>query len=119
MPVNFRTIAADLALVCLSIAVVAPLAVAAPPAGRDTTAPTVSLTAPLAGKVVAGAITVAASATDNVGVVGVQFRLDGQNLGPEVTAAPFSITWDTVPTANGAHALTAVARDAAGNVTTS
>src|SRR5439155_7685948 len=42
----------------------------APP---DTTPPTVSITAPAAGSTVSGTVTVSASATDNVGVVGVQF----------------------------------------------
>src|SRR3989441_8215142 len=57
----------------------------------DTTPPTVSITAPAAGATVAGTVTVSSSATDNVGVVGVQFKLDGANLGAEVTAAPYSL----------------------------
>ena len=65
-------------------------------------------------------MTVSASASDNVGVAGVQFLLDGANLGAEDTTAPYSIAWDTTGTAtNGSHALSARARDAAGNVTTS
>src|SRR3989441_769044 len=85
----------------------------------DTTPPTVSMTSPAAGSTVAGTITVSASATDNVGVVGVQFKLDGANLGTEVTAAPYSTSWNTTLAANGSHTLTAVARDAAGNTATS
>src|SRR3989449_1738626 len=84
----------------------------------DTTPPTVSMTAPAAGSTVAGTVTVSATATDNVGVAGVQFKLDGANLAAEVTAAPYSISWNTTPAANGSHTLTAVARDAAGNSTT-
>ena len=49
----------------------------------DTTAPTVSLTAPANGATVSGTINVTATASDNVGVVGVQFLLDGNNLGAE------------------------------------
>src|SRR5882762_4916426 len=86
---------------------------------NDTTAPTVSITAPTAGSTVGGATTVSASASDNVGVVGVQFKLDGANLGAEDTTAPYSISWDTTGASNGSHTLTAVARDAAGNRTTS
>src|SRR5207245_8025314 len=86
---------------------------------NDTTPPTVSMTAPDAGATVAGTVTVSASATDNVGVVGVQFRLDGVNLGAELTAAPYILAWNTATAASGAHSLAAVARDAAGNVTTS
>ncbi len=84
----------------------------------DTTPPTVSVSAPAAGTVT-GTVAVSATAADNIGVVGVQFRLDGVNLGVEVTTAPYSIAWNSATAVNGAHSLTAVARDAAGNVTTS
>src|SRR5207245_763294 len=53
------------------------------------------------------------------GVAGVQFLLDGANLGAEVTAAPYSVRWDTNTAANGTHTLSARARDAAGNTATS
>src|SRR6185503_8314844 len=87
---------------------------------NDLTAPTVSVTAPAAGATVSGsAVTVTASATDNVGVAGVQFLLDGAALGAEVTAAPYTMAWNTLPVANGAHTISARARDAAGNTTTS
>ena len=79
------------------------------------------MTAPANGATVSGtAVTVSATATDNVGVVGVQFRLDGANLGAEDTSAPYSRHLEHAPQAtNGSHTLTAVARDAAGNSTTS
>jgi hypothetical protein len=64
-------------------------------------------------------VTVSASASDNVGVAGVQFKLDGTNLGPEVAAPPFSVAWNTRTSGDGIHSLVAVARDAAGNRTTS
>ena len=87
---------------------------------NETTPPTVSITAPAPGATVSGtAVTVSATASDNVGVVGVQFRLDGVNFGAEVTAAPYAVTWNTTTTANGVHVLSAVARDAAGNTGTS
>jgi glucose/arabinose dehydrogenase/chitodextrinase len=85
----------------------------------DNTAPTVSLTAPANGATVTGKINVTANASDNVGVVGVQFLLDGNNLGAEDTTAPYSVSWDTSTATNGAHVLTARARDAADNSTTS
>src|SRR5262249_46719943 len=86
----------------------------------DTQVPTVSISAPTAGSTVSGSsVTVSASASDNVGVVGVQFLLDGANLGSEDTTAPYSITWDTTTATNSTHNLSAVARDAAGNRTTS
>ncbi|WP_091756959.1 Ig-like domain-containing protein [Pedococcus cremeus] len=88
-------------------------------AACDTQAPSVSLTSPAAGATVSGTISVAASATDNVGVAGVQFRLDGATLGVEDTTAPYTVAWDTTTATAGSHTLTAVARDAAGNTTTS
>src|SRR6185295_14903534 len=89
----------------------------APP--PDTAPPTVSITAPASGATVSGsAVPVPATAADNVGVAGVQFALDGSNLGGEDTAAPYSLSWNTTTASNGSHTLTAVARDAAGNRTT-
>ncbi|MGA2279704.1 MAG: S8 family serine peptidase [Verrucomicrobiota bacterium] len=86
-----------------------------PHVGSDTAAPTVSITAPTNGAQVSGTITVAANASDNVGVVGVQFLLDGANLGAEDTVSPYSVSWVTTGSSNGSHTLSAVARDAAGN----
>src|SRR5438309_6759341 len=86
---------------------------------NDTTPPAVSITSPASGTIVAGTISVTASASDNVRVVGVQFLLDGLNAGAEVTAAPYSASWNTTTASNGSHSLTAVARDAAGNRATS
>lgn len=86
----------------------------------DTIPPTVSLSAPASSATVSGtSVTVSATASDNVGVAGVQFKLDGVNLNAEDTASPYSITWNTTTAVNGSHTLTAVARDAAGNITTS
>src|SRR5882762_5590516 len=62
---------------------------------NDTTPPTVSITAPVSGATVGSITSVTASASDNVGVVGVQFLLDGANLGVEDTAAPYSVSWNT------------------------
>src|SRR2546426_4167583 len=66
--------------------------------GNDTTAPTVSLTAPTAGATASGTIAVAATASDNVGVVGVQFTLDRSELRGAETTAPCTVSWPT-PTA--------------------
>jgi hypothetical protein len=86
----------------------------------DQTAPTASITAPVGGAVIRGsAVPVSATSTDNIGTVGVQFKLDGVNLGAEDTTSPYSISWDTTTATNAAHSLTAVARDAAGNTFTS
>ena len=86
---------------------------------NDLTPPTVAITSPSPGASVRGAISIAAAASDNVGVAGVQFKIDGANFGAEDTSAPYGSSWDTTASANGSHTLTAVARDAAGNTTTS
>ena len=86
-------------------------------ASVDAIAPTVSFTAPIAGATVSGVITVSVTATDNVGVAGVQFTLDGSAMGAEDTTSPYAVSWNTASAANGTHSLAARARDAAGNQT--
>lgn len=81
----------------------------------DITPPAVSLTFPPSGSTVSGTFTIAADASDEVGVAGVQFRLDGTDLGAEDTSPPYSIWWSTTLVPDGQYTLTAVARDAAGN----
>jgi hypothetical protein len=88
-------------------------------ATSDSTPPTVSITAPAGGSTVTGTVNITANASDNVAVAGVQFKVDGVNVGGEDTSAPYSASWDTLPAAAGAHTLTAVARDGATNSTTS
>lgn len=85
---------------------------------NDVTPPAVAITAPTGGTV-SGDVTVAADASDNVAVAGVQFTLDGVALGAEDTASPYSIPWNTASASGGAHTLRAIARDTGGNVTTS
>jgi hypothetical protein len=83
---------------------------------NDTTAPDLAMIAPVEdGATVAATITIAASASDDVGVLGVQFAIDGIDVGAEIAAAPYQMEWDTAGAADGAHVVTAVARDAAGN----
>lgn len=84
----------------------------------DTTAPTVSITSPASGATVSGTVSLTASASDNVGVVSVQFLIDGTNLGSLILASPYQAGWNTTAVSNGTHTITAVALDAAGNVGT-
>lgn len=86
-----------------------------PADGGDTTPPAVSLTAPSASATISNTTTVSATASDNIAVARVQFKLDGVNIGAEDTSSPYSISWDTTTTTNGVHLLTAVAHDSAGN----
>ena len=90
-----------------------------PTPAEDIEPPTVSITNPTSGQNVSGTVTVSANASDNVGVVGVQFKVGGNNLGAEDTTNPYSVSWNTTTVANGNRTLTAVARDAAGNITVS
>jgi hypothetical protein len=86
----------------------------------DNSPPQVNLTAPADGAVVLGAaVQVTADASDDAGVAGVQFLLNGASLGAEDTAAPYETVWDTTAVDNGGHMLAARARDASGNETTS
>ena len=87
--------------------------------GSDTTPPTVSITSPASGATVSGTITVTADAADDVGVAGVQFQYNGINFDSEDTTAPYTATAYTNNVPDGSYTLTAVARDAAGNRTTS
>jgi hypothetical protein len=64
-------------------------------------------------------MTMTATATDAVGVAGVQFLIDGQPYGAEDTAAPYSLAMYTASLTNANHTVSARARDAAGNVATS
>ncbi len=86
----------------------------------DTTYPTVSINSPVGGATLSGtSVTISATASDNVGVVGVQFKLDSQNFGSEDTVSPYSTMMDTTTIPEGAHTITASARDAAGNIAAS
>ena len=84
---------------------------------NDTTPPVVSLTAPGAGATLNGTISLVASASDNGTLAGVQFRLDGVDLGAEVTGTgpTYTYSWNTTTATNGPHTLSARARDAATN----
>jgi hypothetical protein len=91
----------------------------------DVTPPAVNITAPAPGNTVAGGMVVTASASDNFGVVGVKFYYQSGSNPPvqfgqgEDLAAPYNGSADTTLVSNGTYTLTAVARDAAGNTTTS
>jgi hypothetical protein len=64
-------------------------------ASTDTLPPSITLTAPTTGTTVSSPVTITATATDNMGVVGVQFHLNGTNFGAEDTTNTYSVSWDT------------------------
>ena len=79
----------------------------------DTTAPAAAIASPLGGTV-SGLVPVSVNASDNVGVARVDLKVNGTVIATE-TSAPFSFSWDSTGSANGAASLSAVAYDAAGN----
>ncbi len=88
-----------------------------PVAPGDTTPPTVNVTAPAAGATLTGTVTLAASASDNVGVSRVEFLVDGSVVGSD-SAAPYELAWNSASVGNGSHTIGARAFDAAGNAAT-
>ena len=84
----------------------------------DTTPPTTSITAPANNATVSGTVNVTASASDNVGVVKVEFYIDSV-LKSTSTTSPYAFLWNTTTVANGSHTIFSKAYDAANNVGTS
>lgn len=87
--------------------------------GHDVTPPAVSITSPVAGATLSGTVAISAAASDDVGVAGVQFLVDGINHGAEVTDPPYTMTWNSGGTTAGQHTVAAGVRDATGNCATS
>ena len=84
----------------------------------DTEPPTTSITSPASDATLSGTVFLTATAVDNVGVTGVQFLVDSAPVGAEDATAPYSVALDSRTYPNGAHIISARARDAAGNVGT-
>lgn len=83
------------------------------------TPPTISMASPAPGAAVTGKTNVTANATDtSYSITGVQFLLDGLNLGAQVTVPPYSLTWDTTTATAGTHMLTAMVTDGGGQSAT-
>ena len=78
--------------------------------GGGNTPPTVSLTSPTAGQAFSAgaAVPLAATASDNSGVVRVEFRIDGNLVGTD-TSSPY--TFSATGVAAGSHTATATAVD--------
>jgi uncharacterized protein involved in tellurium resistance len=82
---------------------------------NDSTAPVTALTSPVNNATVNGTITMAATASDNVGVTRVEFYENGVLLAA-TNAAPYSFNWDTKTATNGSYTLISKAYDNKGNV---
>jgi hypothetical protein len=83
----------------------------------DTAAPTVAITAPANGATIKAAQTTVTTSVGDVGsgVKSVDLYADGKRVGTD-TSAPFSFGWKP---SKGAHKLSAIATDVAGNTATS
>lgn len=89
------------------------------PSAEDVTPPAISLTSPASSATVSSTITVTAEASDDVGVAGVQFFVDGNPIGIEDTIGPYSTSWNTTSITNGSHTLSAQVTDESGNTASS
>jgi len=104
----------NLGLAATSAAVVVTVSA---PSGVDTQAPVATLTAPAAFATdLTGTLTLSATATDNVGVTGLEIQLDGGQIGTTGTTGAHSVSVDSTLYTSGQHVVRARARDAAGNL---
>jgi uncharacterized repeat protein (TIGR03803 family) len=86
------------------------------PIAHEGLAPSVSIVSPIDGATLSGIPVVTVSASDNLAISSVQLQVNGADYQMAQALAPFTFS---VELANGTHVLKAVARDVAGNVTTS
>ena len=78
-----------------------------------------TITSPAQGQTVSGTISITATASGGTGIAGVQFAVDGSNIGPPATFAPYNVTLNTSTLSNGGHTLTAYVQDTSGNTASS
>jgi hypothetical protein len=83
--------------------------------GSDTASPAVAITSPQNNATVSSVVTVAATASDNVGVTKVEFYLNDV-LQTTDTSSPYTWTWNTQIIPNETYTIKAKAYDAAGNI---
>jgi hypothetical protein len=77
--------------------------------------PGVAITSPAPGSVVAGTVTVQATASDDKGVASVQFFDGLTSLGTDTDGGDgWSVSWNSAAGSDGPHTVTAVATDTAG-----
>lgn len=84
--------------------------------GKDTISPTITISSPATdGAKVHNSVSIAASATDNVGVAGMSLYVDGV-LKAQSTTGQISYTWNCSGVRLGSHYIWISARDAAQNL---
>jgi len=85
------------------------------PPPPDTTLPSVAIISPIPNAPVSGQVHIIATASDNVGVVAVRIKVDGAQVGAELTSPPYEVPWESTAVANTRHEISVEAKDAAGN----
>ncbi len=86
---------------------------------QDTTKPKVVLTSVKQGATLSGRVTLSAVATDNVSIVGVQFKIDGHDFGLPLMRSPFvSRPLNSWLLSNGRHTFSVEALDGSNNSST-
>lgn len=91
----------------------------------DIGPPVVSLFSPgmMGSDTLKGTVNLTATAADDWTMGGVQFAINGQSIGTEITTpsplTKYTLTWDSTTLPNGVYTLTATARDNSGHSTTS
>src|SRR5262249_48723310 len=83
--------------------------------GTLSSSSTTTVTVNSCGVAGSGSAGLTENVTSEIGIAGVQFTLDGANLGPNLTTAPYSLSWNTTTVPNGCHVVAAVATDTQGN----
>jgi subtilisin family serine protease/fibronectin type 3 domain-containing protein len=85
------------------------------PTPIDTTPPVVTITSPVNGSTVHDAVTISTIATDNIGVVRVEFLIDGI-VQSTLQSAPYTYSWNSRTVTNGSHSVAVHAYDARNNL---
>ena len=80
--------------------------------------PVLTIVTPIQNQGVSGTVPFFVQA-DTSGIVSLQFRIDGQNLGTAITAGSCRASWDSTQFGDGLHTIQAVGIDEFGNTTMS
>ena len=81
----------------------------------DSIPPTIKFSTPTGGTIVSGGVTIATTASDNIGVTRVELYINGM-LTKSSTVTPVSYIWDTTTLSSGSYTVSTKAYDAAGNM---
>ena len=79
--------------------------------------PSVTITEPSDGDSVSGNVSISADASDDLGVVRVEFYVDGV-LKYSDSSSPYGFTWDSTEVADGSHEILAIAYDTSNQTAT-